>query len=182
MSFRVTRMFLPVIFLTAFRMGWGEVGDSLKEPVRPAERITNQAEKNLPLVLESWMHRIELNQGVHAWGRENDGMRVFQEWIALLTKNRDSSEETKRRIGKSLERYVVRGNIQPLGFVGTSLPVPGYDQGDFDMTLMGCSTLLGLFRDDRLLLTDATLIHLIKNVAKVWGQTPKAYFDVLFVS
>src|SRR3954470_4332907 len=123
MAFRATRFFLAIGFLAAFRMGWGEVEDSLKEPVRQADVSQNQADKNLPLVLESWMHRIELNQGVHAWGRENDGMRVFQEWIALLTKNRDSSAETKRRVGKALERYVVKGNIRPLGFVGTSLPV-----------------------------------------------------------
>ncbi len=144
--------------------------------------MTNQAEANLPLILAAWKHRVDGNQGVHAWTRDNDGMRVFQEWIALLSLARQGSAEDRRRAGIALQKYVVGGGMKPLGFIGTSIPVPGYDDGDFDMSLLGCSSLLGLFADDRLLLTDATLLHLLKNVARTWGQTPKAYFDVVFVS
>jgi hypothetical protein len=77
---------------------------------------------------------------------------------------------------------VVGGNIGPLGFVGTSIPVPGYDQGDFDMSLLNCVSLLSLFEDERTLLTDTTFVHLIKRVARVWGQRPKGHFEVGFVS
>ncbi|MDB5103401.1 MAG: hypothetical protein JWP91_1090 [Fibrobacteres bacterium] len=139
-------------------------------------------ERNLPSILESWKHRVDLNRGVHEWSRRHDGMRVWQEWIALMTIARRSTPEARRQTGLALQKYVVDGDIRPLGFIGTSLPVPGYDQGDFDMSLLGCTSLMGLFQDDRLLLTDATLIHLIKNVARTWGQTPKAFFDVVFVS
>lgn len=142
----------------------------------------NQAEANLPLVLEVWKRRVARNHGVHPWNRRHDGMRVWQEWIALLTTAKSAPPEARRRMGQALEKYVVGGDIKPLGFNGTSLPVPGYDQGDFDMSLLGCSSLLGLFRNDRDLLTDTTLVHLLKNVARTWGQTPKAYFDVMFMS
>ncbi len=144
--------------------------------------VGNQAEINRPVLAEAWKHRIDLNGGVHAWNRTNDGMRVFQEWIALLTKARLGTPEIRLKTGLALEKYVVGGDIGPLGFIGTSLPVPGYDQGDFDMSLLGCSTLLELFLDDKLLLTDRTLVHLIQRVVRTWGQTPKAYFDILFVS
>ena len=142
----------------------------------------NHAGEILPAVLETWTSRVDANGGVHAWNREHDGLRVFQEWIALLTLEKNGTPEARRRVGLALERYVVKGNIRPLGFVGTSLPVPGYDQGDFDMSLLGCVSLLGLFQDDRLLLTDATYLHLIKKVVRTWGQTPKSNFDVFFVS
>jgi hypothetical protein len=147
-----------------------------------ADPIGNQVEKYRPVILEAWKIRIAKNQGVHVWSNRNDGMRVFQEWIALLTSVREGSPELRRQTGMELEKYVVGDNIGPLGFIGTSLPVPGYDQGDFDMSLLGCSSLLGLFLEDRLLLTDATLIHLLEKVIRTWGQTPKAHFDVLFVS
>jgi hypothetical protein len=142
----------------------------------------NQAEANRAMVLQSWKHRVDLNHGVHAWTREHDCMRVFQEWIAMLTLAGQGTPEVRRQAGLKFEKYVVGGNIEPTGFIGTSLPVPGYDQGDFDMVLVGCSSLLGLFKDDPLLLTDATMIHLIKKLVRTWGQTPKANFDVLFVS
>ncbi|HKP96093.1 MAG TPA: hypothetical protein VJ385_10080 [Fibrobacteria bacterium] len=158
--------------------------DSGKDPgtFAGAPVPANRAEANLPIILEAWKRRVDQNRGVHAWNRRHDGMRVWQEWIALLTLARAAPPEVRRQAGLALQKYVVGGNIGPLGFIGTSLPVPGYDQGDFDMSLLGCSSLLGLFRDDRLLLTDATLVHLIKNVMRTWGQTPKAYFDVVFVS
>ena len=143
---------------------------------------SNHAAENLPVILNVWKHRMDMNGGVHAWSRRHDGMRVWQEWITLLTLARDASPEARVRTGRALQKYVVDGDIRPLGFIGTSLPVPGYDQGDFDMSLLGCSSLLGLFRDDRVLLTDATLIHLLENVMRTWGQTPKANFDVAFVS
>lgn len=142
----------------------------------------NQADINRPFLLDAWQYRVDANHGVHAWNRSNDGMRVFQEWITLLTKARSGTKEQQRQVGLALQAYVVGGNIGPLGFIGTSLPVPGYDQGDFDMSLLGCSSLLGLFIEDPLLLTDATLIHLLQKVVRTWGQIPKAYFDVLFVS
>ena len=151
-------------------------------PAAPAADSANRASANTPVILEAWKHRVDRNKGVHAWNRRNDGMRVFQEWIALLTLARGKSPEEKRRAGLSLQRYVVAGDLRPLGFIGTSLPMPGYDEGDFDMSLLGCSSLLGLFQDDPLLLTDTTMAHLIKNVVRTWGQTPKAYFDVVFVS
>ncbi len=146
------------------------------------DTFSNQAEANLPVVLEIWKHRVDINHGVHPWNREHDGMRVWQEWIALLTLARPAPPEVRRRTGLALQRYVVGADIRPLGFIGTSLPMPGYDEGDFDMSLLSCSSLLALFQDDRLLLTDATLLYLVKNVVRTWGQTPKAYFDVIFVS
>ena len=143
---------------------------------------SNHAARNLPIILGSWKDRVDRNHGVHAWTRKHDGMRVWQEWITLLTLAREGTPAQRRQTGLALEKYVVGGDIGPLGFIGTSIPVPGYDDGDFDMTLLSCSTLMGLFLDDRDLLTDATLMHLIQNVSRTWGQTPKAYFDVIFVS
>jgi hypothetical protein len=142
----------------------------------------NRADANLPIILDVWKHRVDVNGGVHAWSRRHDGMRVWQEWIAMLTLARSASPEVRRQTGLALQKYVVGGNIRPNGFVGTSLPVPGYEDGDFDMSLLGCTSLLGLFAGDRDLLTDTTMVHLIKNVMRIWGQTPKASFDVVFVS
>ncbi len=142
----------------------------------------NQADQSRVEVLEAWKYLAAENHGVHAWNSENDASRVFQEWISIMTATKSGTPEERKRVGLALEKYVVGGNIGPLAFIGTTVPVPGYDQGDFDMTLLGYSSLLGLFLDDRLLLTDATLVHLIDKVARLWGQTPKAYFDVLFVS
>lgn len=135
-----------------------------------------------PVLLEAWKQRVVRNGGVHEWNRLNDGMRVFQEWNALLTLARSGSDAEKRKVGKSLEKYVVDGDIRPLGFIGTSLPMPGYDDGDFDMALLGCLSLLGLFKDEPLLLTDRTLVHLVTKVVRLWGQSSKAHFDVFFVS
>lgn len=146
---------------------------------RPA---TDPVGDRLPLILEAWKHRVERNQGVHEWNRRNDGMRVFQEWIALLTLAREASPAERRKVGLSLEKYVVGGDIRPLGFIGTSLPVPGYDDGDFDMALLGCVSLLHLFQEDPVLLTDRTLLHLVTKVVRLWGQSSKAHFDVFFVS
>jgi hypothetical protein len=143
---------------------------------------SNHATRNLPSILAGWKDRVERNHGVHAWTRKHDGMRVWQEWISLLTLARNGSPAQRKQTGLALQKYVVGGNIKPLGFIGTSIPVPGYDDGDFDMSLLSCSTLMGLFQDDPDLLTDATLMHLLKNVSRTWGQTPKAYFDVIFVS
>jgi hypothetical protein len=143
---------------------------------------SNRADANRPVILDAWKRRVDRNHGVHAWNRDNDGMRVFQEWIALLTLAQGRGPQERERMGLALQRYVVGGNIGPLGFVGTSIPVPGYDQGDFDMSLLNCASLLGLFEDDRTLLTDTTFLHLIKRVARVWGQRPKGHFEVGFVS
>jgi hypothetical protein len=151
-------------------------------PASVVPSVSNRADANLPIVLDVWKHRVEMNRGVHAWTRRHDGMRVWQEWIALLTLARSASPEARRQTGLALQKYVVDGNIRPNGFIGTSLPVPGYEDGDFDMSLLGCASLLGLFAGDRDLLTDATMVHLLKNVMRIWGQTPKAYFDVVFVS
>lgn len=148
----------------------------------PGQPIVNHADENRPIVLEAWKQRVDRNGGVDAWNRENDGMRVFQEWITLMTLARDGGAGEKARVGRALQKYVVGGDIGPLGFIGTSLPVPGYDEGDFDMSLLNCASLLCLFEDDRDLLTDTTFVHLIKRVAHVWGQTPKSHFDVGFVS
>ncbi len=160
---------------------------SALDPERPDSEAAphaqpNQADFYLPIILEAWKHRVDMNHGVHAWTRKHDGMRVWQEWISLLTLARNETPDVRRRTGLQLQKYVVGGDIKPLGFIGTSLPVPGYDDGDFDMSLLGCTSLLGLFQDDRILLTDATLIHLIKKVFRIWGQNPKAHFDVGFVS
>lgn len=157
-------------------------GGELALPAAQPEDTANRASASTPAILEAWKHRVDRNNGVHAWNRRNDGMRVFQEWIALLTLARGKGPEEKRRAGMALQRYVVGGDIRPLGFIGTSIPLPGYDDGDFDMSLLGCSSLLGLFQDDRLLLTDTTMSHLVKNVVRTWGQNPKAYFDVMFVT
>lgn len=143
---------------------------------------TNLAEANRPVILDAWKRRVDRNRGVHVWSRENDGMRVFQEWITLLTLAQGAGPQERARVGRALQKYVVGGDIGPLGFVGTSIPVPGYDQGDFDMSLLNCASLLSLFEDDRALLTDTTFLHLIKRVARVWGQRPKGHFDVGFVS
>ncbi len=137
---------------------------------------------NEPSIRAAWLQRIDKNGGVHSWTRRHAGMLVFQEWTALLSEHRNSDPVQKRAIGRRLEKYVVDGNIGALGEVGTSLPVPGYDQGDFDMVLLGCISLLGLFEDDRLLLTDATFTHLIRHVVGLWGQTPKTDFDLFFFS
>lgn len=142
----------------------------------------NAGDRNRVLILEAWKQRVDRNGGVHEWNRRNDGMRVFQEWIALLSLAREGGEWERRRLGSALERYVVVGDIRPLGFIGTSIPVPGYDDGDFDMALLGCVSLLGLFQDDRDLLTDRTLLHLVTKVLRLWGQSTKAHFDVFFVS
>lgn len=183
MCFRLSLIFA----LLAASLGTAAQGAGVSGLASDTSRIGpdssgNRADVNLPIILDAWKHRVEMNRGVHPWNRRHDGMRVWQEWIALLTLARSAPPDVRRQTGLALQRYVVDGNIKPLGFIGTSLPVPGYDQGDFDMSLLGCSSLLGLFRDDRLLLTDATLLHLVKNVARTWGQTPKAYFDVAFVS
>jgi len=142
----------------------------------------NHADEFRPIVLEAWKGRIDRNGGVHAWNRHNDGMSVFQEWVALMTLAQGGHAGERERVGQALQRYVVGGNIGPLGSIGTSFPVPGYDQGDFDMSLLNCASLLCLFEGDRDLLTDKTLVHLIKRVARVWGQASKSHFEVGFVS
>ncbi len=142
----------------------------------------NQTDSIQPFILQTWKNRVIANGGVHSWSNENDGMRVFQEWIAMMTLAQSGTVEDRRRVGLELEKYVVQKDIQALGFIGTSLPFPGYTNGDFDMALLGCSSLIGLFLNDRLVLTDKTLDHLIRKVIRVWGQTPKDNFDVLFVS
>lgn len=155
---------------------------AVKAPHAADLPLGNQADKSRVEALEAWKFQVADNHGVHAWNSQNDASRVFQEWISILTSARTGTPEEKKRAGLALEKYVVGGKIGPLAFIGTTVPVPGYDQGDFDMTLLGYSSLVGLFLDDRLLLTDATLVHLIVKVARLWGQTPKDYFDVLFVS
>lgn len=151
-------------------------------PALSARSPADPVGERLPLILEAWKHRVEMNRGVHAWNRRNDGMRVFQEWIALLTLAREASPAERKRTGQALEKYVVGGDIRPLGFIGTSLPMPGYDDGDFDMALLGCVSLLHLFRDDPVLLTDKTLLHLVTKVVRLWGQSSKSHFEVFFVS
>ncbi len=140
------------------------------------------ARDNSPTIRNLWLDRIERNGGVHPWTRRHAGKHVFQEWVALLSEHRNSDAALKRKIGLELENYVVGGDISALSDVGTSLPIPGYTSGDFDMALLGCVSLLGLFEEDRLLLTDETFIHLIRRVIRLWGQTPKMNFEVFFLS
>ena len=142
----------------------------------------NYAETNRAMTIKVWLGIVNQNGGIHAWNSEYDGMYVFQEWVALLSSVRDSSEGVKRRIGRKLEAYVVGGKIAPLSPMGTSLPIPGFSEGDFDMTLISCVTLLGLFERDSVLLTNRTYTHLLQKVMRVWGQNPKDNFDVLFFS
>jgi len=144
--------------------------------------VKNHAEDNRQILLQIWKDRVEENRGVHTWTNKNDGMRVFQEWISLLELHRHAPRRQKRKTGKMLEAYVVGQNMQALGTVGTGLPLPGFKNADFDMALLGCISLLGLFQEDTLLLTDSTYVHLIKNVVRCWGQEPKYYFDVLMLS
>src|SRR3954471_19624911 len=106
MSVRSVRILVVAGCLSACAGAWAGT-PSENQSVVPSG---NQSEKILPLVLESWAHRVDLNKGVHNWGRENDGIRIFQEWIALLTRVRDSSAEVKKRTGLALEKYVVKGN------------------------------------------------------------------------
>ncbi len=151
--------------------------------VRPGSALAeNQADKMRPVILEFWKYRIQSNGGVHPWTAHNDGTRVFQEWVALMESARGKPASQKRAVGKALEQYVVGNHIHPLGALGTSVPVPGYDPGDFDMTLLVCSSLLQLYLDDRDLLTDATLEYLVRNVVRTWGQRSKSDFEVFFVS
>jgi hypothetical protein len=151
-------------------------------PLAAQGESPNYADKIRPSILEAWKYTVEKNRGVHAWNEENDGSRVFQEWITLMTLARGKSPEERARVGQALEKYVVDGRMRPTTKVGTTVPMPGYDQGDFDMTLLGAVSMLWLFQDDRLLLTDATLIHLVEQVVGLWGQDPKASFEVFFLS
>ncbi|MFC1586625.1 hypothetical protein ACFL5V_13845, partial [Fibrobacterota bacterium] len=150
-------------------------------PVR-ADEPKNYAQEFRAPLLQIWKTRVDKNQGVHEWNNRNDGLRVFQEWISLLELERGSSRQRKRRLGKMLEHYVVKQNMEALGEVGTSVPLPGNKAADFDMSLLGCISLLGLFQDDTLLLTNRAYVHLIKNVVRCWGQEPKYFFEVLMLS
>lgn len=130
-------------------------------------------------ILEVWRQKILKNKGMYTWSTQHSGMRVFQSWITLLESHRNSPRYQRQRIGLELEKYVVNSNLQPLGVVGTSIPLPGYSKADFDMTLLPCVSLIGLYIDDRLLLTNLTLTHLLKNITQLWGQETKAYFNLL---
>jgi len=148
------------------------------------EFIYNLNKINLfrPLILNVWKDRILKNGGVHEWTSEHDGLRVFQEWVTLLELNRYASPARKKKVGADLEYYTVHGNMRSLSRIGTSLPLPGSPKADFDMSLLGCISLLGLFQHDTVLLTNRTYIHLLQNVTHLWGQQSKNYFDVLMLS
>ncbi len=147
-----------------------------------AQDSLNKADYYQPTILKVWEKTIATNRGVHAWNSDNDGLLVFQEWIASMILARHSSEVAQIKLGRKLENYVVGGNIKPLGYVGTTLPVPGFGEGDFDMTLLSCMTLLGTFERDTLMLTHKTYVHLLRQVICLWGQTPKENFDIFFLS
>ncbi len=142
----------------------------------------NYASHNKPVILKAWQNRIHKNGGVHEWTSQHAGQRVFQEWITLLEIHRNAPLRQKKALGERLERYVVNENMRALSIVGTSLPLPGSPRADFDMSLLSCISLLGLFEGDSILLTNNTYVHLLKNVVRLWGQEPKHYFDVLLLS
>jgi len=154
---------------------------SIQNPLTPVGEV-NQKENTRPIILSSWQEVVRKNDGVHPWTSAHDGMRVFQEWVALLELNRNSSRAHKKKIGLELETYFVRNNLRSLSKIGTSLPLPGAPEADFDMSLLGCVSLMGLFQNDTLLLTNRTLVHLLQNVTHLWGQVSKNYFDVLMLS
>ena len=161
------RLFILGFFLSVFTLESGNASQ-------------NFSVKSKGEMISIWKKQIARNHGVHAWNSDNDALFVFQEWIALLSDAENKSDSEKRRIGLEFQKYVVDGNIRPTSKIGTSFPIPGYSSGDFDMSLLGCISLIGLFEKDPLLLTDKTLVHLIKNVVQVWGQKPKSHFDVFF--
>ncbi len=132
------------------------------------------------LILESWRARVEENGGVHAWTPQHAGLRVFQEWAALLTLARDSGAAARDRLGKFLEHYAADGRIRPLGHPGTTLPGPGRE-GDFDMAAMNAVSLVELFQGDRLRLTDRAYSWLIREVIGTFGEIPQADFNVAFL-
>ncbi|MBF0432073.1 MAG: hypothetical protein HQK83_12385 [Fibrobacteria bacterium] len=139
----------------------------------------NYADQSKSELMHIWHERVIENGGVHPWTNKHDGMRVFQEWISLLLLHEHENLNKKIELGKAFERYIVTNNLQALSKVGTSLPLPGYKPADFDMTLLGCISLLGLFEKDTLLLTNKTYVHLIKIISRCWGQESKHYFEVL---
>jgi hypothetical protein len=131
-----------------------------------------------PLILETWRKRVEQFGGVHTWSMQYAGNRVFQEWCALLTDAAGGGVEERRLAGDKLRRYVMEPPIRALGRTGTSLPLPGSD-GDYDMALVGCISLLGLFESDTLLLPNAVFVHLIRVVDGLFGQRSAGAFDVV---
>ena len=126
---------------------------------------------------------MERNGGVHEWNRRNDGMRVFQEWIALLTLARDQSREKRRQIGLDLET-LRRGRRYPArwAFSAPAFRFPATTTGISTWPCSAACPCSGCSRTIPLLLTDRTLLHLVTRVVRLWGQSSKADFDVFFVS
>ncbi len=142
----------------------------------------NSVLKYTPQILDVWQQHVEKNKGVHKWNSNNGGLRVFQEWTSLLALHKNKSKISRKKMADSLENYVVRQNMQALGKVGTDLPLLGGPRADFDMSLLWCISMIYLFEEERDLLNDASYLHLIKNVTRLWGQEPKYYFEVLMIS
>ncbi len=149
---------------------------------KKSEAVENYSEKTRPIILQVWKNQINKNKGIHIWNSDYDAMFVFQEWAAILADAKSKSSAEQKKVGIAFEKYVVEGKMSPTGKIGTSFPIPGYTDGDFDMSLLGAISILGLYQEDRVLLTDATLVYLIKNVVQVWGQRPKSFFDVFFLA
>jgi len=115
--------------------------------------------------------------GIHPWTSEFSGSRVFQECAALLADASGAGPGERRIAGEKLRAYVLNPPLPSLGKTGTTLPVPG-SGGDYDMTLVACVSLLGLFETDTLALPNDVFLHLIRNVNGLFGQIPEDAFDV----
>lgn len=132
-----------------------------------------------PVIFESWRRVMDNEGGVHAWSRRNAASRVFQEWSVQLADAAGADEDERRGMGEKLRRYVLQPPIQKLGRTGTSMSVGG--DGDFDMTLVSCLSLLGLFEKDTLLLPNDVFVHLLHRVDGLYGQESEQDFEVVVV-
>lgn len=131
-----------------------------------------------PKIFEAWMRRIDSAGGVYPWNRRYANGRVFQAWAALLAGVQEAAPSERQRMGQRLRDYVLGGPMLPLGRPGTTLPLPGSEVGDFDMALIGCVSLLGLFENDSLLIPNDVFVHLLKTVNGLFGQASQEEFEV----
>lgn len=132
-----------------------------------------------PVIFESWRRVMDSAGGVHAWSRRTAASRVFQEWAVQLADAAGADEDERRGVGEKLRRYVLHPPIQKLGRTGTSMSAGG--DGDFDMTLVSCLSLLGLFEKDSLLLPNDVFVHLLHRVDGLYGQDSEHDFEVVVV-
>jgi hypothetical protein len=143
----------------------------MQEEVWPGEALR-------PKIFEAWQRRIDSAGGVYAWNRRNANGRVFQVWATLLSGVSEAAPAERQRMGQRLRDYVLNPPLLPLGRPGTTLPVPGSGEGDYDMAIIGCVSLLGLFERDTLLLPNDVFVHLLKTVAGLFGQASQDEFEV----